>query len=105
MKKKEKIKPKRIRTPIDVSSQSFEMYVKYGVARRTEGYTKKQLQLKRLIYLCGGVKKLMDATGLSRSAITRWLEREFIPVQYYELISELTGGKISRVGVAAVVLG
>lgn len=79
----------------------------YGKKRKEVnncGYTDKQLQIKRLLWLCGGGGAIMERLKISRSAVSRWVEREDIPAKYFRVLSEMSEGRLTVPMIAAVII-
>lgn len=65
---------------------------------------RKQLNIKRLIFLCGGVPKIMEACNLKFwSSVSRWVHREQIPKKHWKALCELSGGRIDIGDISKIV--
>lgn len=74
-----------------------------NIARKL-GLTVHQLRIKRLIHLCGGSRRIMDACGIEHySGVTRWVTRGDIPEKHWPVLCFLTGGKIDVGDIAKIV--
>lgn len=88
--------------------RELEIYFRYGEPELTEFllsfYTKAQLRIRRLIHLLGGPMKIMEACGVTRAGVSRWVGRERIPVEHWPKLSELAQGKLDVGDIAKIVL-
>lgn len=88
-------------------TEELLLYYKSGHARSLIGkiYSAKQLRIKRLIWLSGGGARVSHACSISRSAMSRWIDRENVPPRYWPVFAKLLEGKISVGDIAKVMMG
>lgn len=93
-------------SPAKRRKNDLQTYLQWGIKRRLKKhFTDKQLRIKKLIYLVGGTKKMMEACRItSYTTLAKWVAREAIPPKYYERISIALEGKLSKGEIAKVLI-
>lgn len=107
-----KAKPKPAKGPSYPKKfkESLDIYMKHGAKRRgaSKKYSDRQLRIKRLIWALnlklGGYTATLKALKMTASGVSRWVERESIPMKHYKNISFLLDGKIEVGDIAKIVL-
>lgn len=110
---RKKLYPKKRGLPkgykFDINKQvkkDLKAYLDWGIKRRLKKhYSDKQLRIKKFIHLLGGTKEAMKVCGVtSFTTLSKWVEREAIPIKYYKKISVALEGKLTAGEIAKILI-